>query len=434
MAGEALTPDAFAARLDALDPPNRLALALSGGRDSVALMRLCAGYAKSRNIALWAFTVDHGLRPEAAAEAEKAARWARQAGVPHRVLHWAGEKPSSGLQAAARAARYRLLVTAADGEGCGALLTGHTADDQAETLFMRLGRGAGPNGLAAMRAESFIAHGAGEPLRLLRPMLSFSRAAVTRWLGDAGQDFVDDPSNEDPAFERVRARAVLAALAEQNMMTADKLVRAAARAGNAADRLAAQEDSLLDGLGGVFHGWGGVSVERWRSDAPAAAGLARRLIHAAGGGDFAPDEDAAAQAVANALDAGAGTLGGALLRLWKNRLWFLREPAALTGRAGTPPAAPQPLQGKILWDRRFAVAASPGSAELDVAAMGEAAGAFLGARGSLFEGPPEALAAQPGVYRKGVLIGAPALPFMETMTAAATPLVEERYIGRIVRF
>jgi tRNA(Ile)-lysidine synthase len=434
VAGDGLTPDAFAARLSALNPPKRLALALSGGRDSVALLRLCAGYAKTGNLALSAFTVDHGLRPEAAAEAEQAGAWARSAGVPHRILRWTGAKPASGLQAAARAARYRLLIDAAESEGCGALVTAHTLDDQAETLFMRLARGGGPAGLAAMRAQSLIANGAGEPLRLLRPMLSFSRADVTDWLGETGQTFIDDPSNDDPAFERVRVRALLAALAEQDILTAEKLAETAARAAKAAERLARQEDALLDAFGGVFHGWGGVSLARWRAEAPGAAGLARRLIHAAGGGEFAPEEDAAAHAAANALETGAGTLGGALIRLWKSRLWFLREPAALTGRAGSPPASPQPLDGRLLWDRRFAVLAGQGGSALEVGAMGEGACAFLGVREGLFDGPPEALAAMPGVYRNGVLIGAPALPFMETGQAIAKSLVQERYAGRIVRF
>ena len=298
---------------------------------------------------------------------------------------------------------------------------------------MRLSRGAGAHGLAAMREESLVASGAGDPLRLLRPLLSISREAVTQWLRAAGQDFIDDPSNDDPAYERVRVRALLAALAEQDLLTADALGEAARKAAGAADRLAAQEDDLFNALGGCLYGWGGICVERWRDDAPGAAGLARRIIYAAGGGEFQPAADAAAEAVSHALTTGAGTLGGALIKLWKGRLWFLREPAALTGRAGTPPMGPLPLQDALLWDRRFAISA-PDGGDFDIAPMGAAAGAFLGPRAGLFIGPEEGLAALPGVCRGGVLIGAPALPFMTDRPVSAKSLIGERLRGRIVRF
>ncbi|PQA88637.1 tRNA lysidine(34) synthetase TilS [Hyphococcus luteus] len=434
----ALTPEAFAARLDALVPPKKLALALSGGRDSVALLQLCADYARRKGLALFAYTVDHGLRAEAGREAQQAAGWARAAGAAHRILKWTGDKPASGVQAAARKARYRLMIEAAQADGCEALVTAHTLDDQAETLFMRLSRGAGTNGLAAMREETLAASGAGAPIRLLRPLLSFSRENITQWLGAIGQDFVDDPSNLDPTFERVRVRAVLAALGEQDLLTGAALAETAAKAAKAADRLAGEEDALFDRFGGCFYGWGGVSLDRWRGDAPGSAGLARRLIHAAGGGEFAPDEEAAADAVENAAETGGGALGGALIRLFKGRLWFLREPAALLGRAGQAAASPEPLEGALLWDRRFIISVRGESEGLEIAPLGTAAPEFLGARAGLFRGPAEGLSALPGLYQRGVLIGAPSLPFMgkgpKTAGAAATSLAKERYMGGIVRF
>ncbi len=433
MSADALTPEAFAARFAALHPPKRFALALSGGRDSVALLRLAALYAKRAGAEPIALTVDHGLRPEASAEARQAARWAQEAGVPHRILRWTGEKPASGIQAAARNARYRLLIEAAQAQQCGALVTAHTQDDQAETLFMRLSRGAGPNGLAAMREDGLAAAGAGAPIRLLRPLLSCSRRAVTQWLRAIGQDFIDDPSNLDPAYERVRVRALLAALAEQGLLTGPALAAAAGKAAAAAARLAEQEDELFNNLGGCFHRWGGISLDRWRAGALGAAGLARRLIHAAGGGEFPPEEGAAAEALSQAHEAGAGTLAGVLIRRAKGRLWLLREPAALTGRAGAPPKPGEPLTGSMLWDRRFIITA-PAAGDLEIAPMGASAAAFLGPRAALFTGPQEALAGLPGLYQGGVLIGAPALPFMGEEPAFAEPLTEERYAARIVRF
>lgn len=430
----ALTETAFFERLQSLNMPKRFAVAVSGGRDSMALARLCAAYAEKTGAKCLALTVDHGLRPEAGEEAAKAKIWCAAAGLDHRTLRWEGGKPSSGLQAAARSARYKLLIEAAEENGCEALLTAHSEDDQAETLFMRLSRGAGLKGLAAMRAESLVAAGAGAPMRLLRPLLSFSRESVTAWLDDIGQDYLDDPSNLDDRFERVRVRALLAALAEQELLAGASLAASAEKLGLAEDAARAQEEALFNHLGGCFYPWGGVSLDRWDGKAPGAGGLARRLIHAAGGGDYPAEEAAAIEAMEKASSERAATLGGALIRGWKSRFWFLREPAALTGRAGVAPMAPQPLTGPVLWDRRFVIAPNDPSGNLEIAPLGVEGAAFLGPRACLFRGPPEGLAAQPGLSRQGVLIGAPALPFMDTRNLTCRCLIEERFDGRIVRF
>src|SRR6267142_1543016 len=133
-----------------------IVLAVSGGPDSIALMWLAARWrrALARGPRLIAVTVDHGLRPEAAAEAREVKRLARELDLPHRTLRWTGAKPKTGLPAAARAARYRLLAQAARTSGATHILTAHTRDDQAETLLMRLLRGSGIGGLAAMARES----------------------------------------------------------------------------------------------------------------------------------------------------------------------------------------------------------------------------------------------------------------------------------------
>ena len=435
-ASPALTETAFFARLQSLNIPDKFAVAVSGGRDSMALARLAAAYAKKTGARVLALTVDHGLRAEAAEEAAKAKRWCEEAGLAHLTLRWEGDKPSSGVQAAARAARYKLLIEAAQAQGCAALLTAHSEGDQAETLFMRLARGAGLKGLAAMRAESFVAAGPGAPLRLLRPLLPFSRESVTAYLGGIGQDYLDDPSNLDDRFERVRVRALLAALAEQGLMTAPSLAASAKKLDSAEDAARAQEEALFDHLGGCFYGWGGVSLDRWE-DAPGAEGLARRMIHAVGGGVYPPAE--ALETVAQAAEgAQKATLGGALMMRWRDRLWFLREPAALTGRAGVEPLAPQSLDRRLLWDRRFVIAPLGAVQGLEIAPqiapMGGEAKAFLGPREGLFRGPPEALAALPGLMQNGVLIGAPALPFMDKGILTCRSLTRERFLGRIVRF
>lgn len=433
MTSVALTPDAFAARLSALSPPAYMALAVSGGRDSIALLRLCAGYAERTGAKLLALTVDHGLRAAAADEARFVSNICGSLGVAHETLRWcSAEPPKSGVQAAARQARYRLLIEAAQEAGCEALLTAHSEDDQAETVFMRLARGAGAKGLSAMREESLIAAGAGAPIRLLRPMLGFSREAITLFLESMGQDFADDPSNDDPAFERVRVRALLAAISEQEILTGPALAAVANGMAAADARLKQQERDLFDRWGGCFHGWGGVSLDRWREKAPGAGGLARRLIHAASAGDYAPNEEDALSATTQAAQRGAATLAGAMIRRWRERLWFLREPSALTGRAGVAPLGLTDFPAPLLWDRRFIL--GPGVSGCQVGPLGEKAAALLGPRISLFTGPPEGLAGLPALYREGVLISAPALPFMSSEAIDCRALASERFAGECVRF
>lgn len=156
---------------------------------------------------LAALTVDHGLRSEAAAEAEAVARAAARLGVAHATLRWEGPRPAAGVQAAARAARYQLVAEWCAAHDVGWLATAHHADDQAETWLMRSARGAGPRGLAGIRPRRRL--GAG--LTLLRPLLDWRRAELATIAATAGLPVADDPSNADPRFARARARALLAA-------------------------------------------------------------------------------------------------------------------------------------------------------------------------------------------------------------------------------
>ena len=190
----------------------------------MALMRLAAAHCAKSGASLNAFTGDHGLREGSDADARKTAAWCGDMGLHCEVLSWRGDKPTTGVQAAARSARYRLLAEAAEQWGASALMTAHSADDQAETVFMRLARGAGPKGLAGMEDEIQIAAGAASPVRLLRPLLCFSRARLTATVEAFEQPFIDDPSNDDPKFERVRVRALLAALEENELLTVDALI------------------------------------------------------------------------------------------------------------------------------------------------------------------------------------------------------------------
>ena len=207
-----------------------LVLAVSGGPDSTALLVLAARWAKQLKHApkLIAVTIDHGLRPEAAREAAMVKQLARRLGVPHRTLHWRGEKPQSGLQEAARYARYELLGQIATRARFAHILTAHTLDDQAETVLFRLARGSGLFGLTGM------AHAAPLPLRgvreifLVRPLLHLPKARLVATLKAARIAYAEDPSNRDPRFTRTRLRSLMPALAREGL-DARGLARLAAR-------------------------------------------------------------------------------------------------------------------------------------------------------------------------------------------------------------
>jgi tRNA(Ile)-lysidine synthase len=189
-----------------------IVLAVSGGPDSIALMWLAARWRRGlrRGPRLIAVTVDHGLRAEAACEARDVKRLARSLDLPHRTLRWTGIKPKTGLPAAARSARYRLLAQAARENRATHILTAHTRDDQAETLLMRLLRGSGIAGLAAMGRESER-----DGLLLARPFLNVSKSQLVATLKKAKLDFADDPSNRDTNFTRPRIRNVMPVLAAE---------------------------------------------------------------------------------------------------------------------------------------------------------------------------------------------------------------------------
>ena len=202
-----------------------IVLAISGGPDSVALMWLMARWRRAfaRGPRLIAVTVDHGLRAEAAREARDVKRLAKSLDLPHQTLRWIGTKPRTGLPAAARAARYRLLAQAARKHGATHVLTAHTRDDQAETLLMRMLRGSGIAGLAAMARESER-----DGVRLARPLLDISKSRLIATLNKAKIGFADDATYRDTGFTRPRLRAIMPVLAEEGG-DARNLARLAAR-------------------------------------------------------------------------------------------------------------------------------------------------------------------------------------------------------------
>lgn len=416
-------PSALAAGLSSfwtrVAAPGRALLAVSGGSDSMALMRLAAVLAKDGVAEFDVATVDHGLRPGARKEAELVREEARSLGFRHAILDWTGEKPASGLQAAARAARYRLLINHALKVGAGAIIAAHTADDQAETVLMRLSRGAGPRGLAGMAEDSLIAAGPSDPVRLLRPFLHIRRASLQTYLKSAGAPFADDPSNDDQRFERVRARRALAGFEGGGFLTVDALLRTAGEMRAAADALDAAENRRFAALDGRFGPFGTAETtgNLEAEDAP----LFARMIHAVGADEFPPSVDAARAALARLLASGVSTLAGVLAERCPASIFLRREPAALFGRAGVAPTPDLHLDPgvRVLWDRRFIVE-NLLDEPAQVRPIGPGMAAGLG-------GDRSAVGA-PALFRNGEIVA------IAGESPCFRPLVDERFFRRVNRF
>jgi len=201
-----------------------VAVAVSGGADSMALALLAARWGR-----VHALTVDHGLSEESADEAAQVADWLEARGIAHSILVWRGDKPRHGIQAAARQARYRLLDDWCGAQGIHTLLLAHHRDDQAETFLLRLARGSGLSGLAAMQPVSRAPDGG--PARY-RPLLEVPKSRLVATCRAAEQDWIEQPANSDPRFQRSHARALLAAPPLEGL-TAPRLAATARRLGRA---------------------------------------------------------------------------------------------------------------------------------------------------------------------------------------------------------
>jgi tRNA(Ile)-lysidine synthase len=313
-----------------------LVLAVSGGPDSTALMVLAARWRASLKSGptLLAVTVDHGLRKEAAGEARAVARLARSLGIAHRTLRWRGVKPKTGLPQAARAARYRLLAAAARDARAPAILTAHTRDDQAETVLIRMSRGSGIAGLAAMARMSAMPTGADGGLRLVRPFLEVPKARLIATVEAAGISFAEDPSNRDPRFARARLRGLMPRLAEEGLDAA-RLAQLARRLARAEAALAAATATAFDELSAEAAKAGEITFER-DGFAALSPEIALRLLGRAVDqvGDEGPVELGKLEVLADALAATCRdpkarfrrSLAGALVSLGPRAIMIERAP------------------------------------------------------------------------------------------------------------
>jgi tRNA(Ile)-lysidine synthase len=312
-----------------------LILAVSGGPDSTALMVLAARYRKmlKPRTRLIAVTVDHGLRPEAKREALAVKKLARSLRIEHRTLRWRGPKPKTGIQEAARRARYRLLGGVAQKAGSAAVLTAHTQDDQAETVLFRMMRGSGVAGLAGMRYGNLLPGYENEKIELFRPLLDVPKSRLIATLKAAKIPYADDPSNRDPRFARPRLRQLMPLLAAEGLTT-ERLARLASRVLRAEMTLYdALNAALIKFVPGPWPDEGPVTVDAGEfQDLSEEIGLRilERIINWVG--NEGPVElgklETLHEALVDAIDSGPfrRTLAGAVVTLAKGKIRVERAP------------------------------------------------------------------------------------------------------------
>jgi len=328
-----LDPERLFAPLD-LSARRTVLVAVSGGSDSTALLHLFISFAERHGIRVVAATIDHSLRAASANEARQVAALCATLGIEHVTLRWSGEKPSTGIQAAARLARYRLLAEAAKEAGTDLVLLGHTEDDQCETGAMRRARASeGGRGDAGMARATLY----DERTWFARPLLDVSRRDLRAYLTGRHIGWIDDPSNRDPSYERVRVRDSGATA------QADATSRLTENA-QAAILLASVEQAS-PGL---------LRLDASMVTAPGAATAFRVILAVIGGTDHLPDR-ARGEALVARLSAPRlrATLSRAVVDRRGGSIWLYRE------RRSLPP--PMPFSTDAIWDGRYRLIDAPGA-------------------------------------------------------------------------
>ncbi|MGB0960777.1 MAG: tRNA lysidine(34) synthetase TilS [Halocynthiibacter sp.] len=301
----------------------RLGVAVSGGSDSLALLGMLADLRAEYPMDIVVVTVDHGLRSEAKDEAKFVGEICEARGLPHHILTWDRANATGNLQAEARKARYHLMEDWAQEQGIEKIALGHTRDDLAETFLLRLKRGSGLAGLSAMAP---VRHGG---CQWLRPFLTERRTALQAYLETSEQSWVDDPSNDDPRFDRVKMRQALPALADLGL-DVETLARTA-------ENLRSSNDTVLTMLHEVAENitelsYGGLAFQRAAlADCP--EDVRRRLLTSAirwlARAAYTPRHEAFQMTVEDVLSGKSRTLHGCVLSSDDTFLYVDREAAAL---------------------------------------------------------------------------------------------------------
>lgn len=383
-------------------PPERIGVAVSGGGDSVALLCLLADYAQGQPIEVHAVTIDHGLREAAREEISMVTGICAQLGVTHHVEYWQNWSGKGNLMAAARKARYDLLTDWGQANGIGMIALGHTANDQAETLLMRLARGAGVDGLSAM-AQRRIDNG----IVWLRPLLSVHRRDLRHYLQDRGVLWVDDPTNEDRDFERIRARDAIRLL-EPLGLDVDTLVSVTQNMSRAREALDWQTFLCAREVAKVSHGALALDLRRFRT---LPEEIRRRIVVRAtswlSGSDYPPRGSTVMSALDAIREGRTFTMDGCQIQRDGDLIWICRELKALEN-----------VSAEIgdLWDGRWVIDGPEDDPDYEVRPLGEdGLQAFEKWRENGVPGP--VLRATPAVWLAGQVIAAPVVETSRGWTA-----------------
>ena len=348
--------EALIAPLGPFEPAPRIAVAVSGGSDSVGLCLLADRWVRARGGTVVGLTVDHRLRPESGAEVAQVRRWLAARAISHRTLRWRGARPTGAVQEEARAARLALLTGWCRRAGVLHLFLGHQLEDQAETALQRLVHGSGIEGLAAMASVRLALEPDGSGVRLLRPLLSVPRDALIATLARWRQPWIDDPSNRDARHARPRLAAAISQLGPEGL-SAVRLARVAARA--AEDRTGLDTlctDLLARCARPAPAGFVMLDLMVLRRAPPALALRALgRAVTTVSGAPHPPRLERLERLVRRLLgdDVKAATLGGCRIVPQRDgQLVVCREPASASGVRAIEPGE------SAVWDRRFVVSLS----------------------------------------------------------------------------
>ena len=382
--------------------PTTFGLAVSGGSDSLAMLHIFAQVAAEMACKVQAITIDHGLRAEAADEAAYVGRICAGLGVAHSTVKWEHEEIFGNLMDQARCARYALIADWARNQGIGHVAVAHTRDDQAETVLMGLARAAGIDGLCGMRSAWRE-----EGVAFTRPFLEVSRADLQSYLLRKGVVWVEDPSNTDGRYQRIKARRALVALAPVGI-TAEGLARVASNLDVARTALAKYTAQIARDL--VTECAGGLQIKREQFSFQSFE-VKRRLLIAAmrwiSGAAYAPRAEAVGNVQEAILNGKDSTLSGCRFRVKADHIAITREPRAVATTNG-------PIDQ--LWDNRWRVTGAD-APDLSLRALGA-----LGLRGCKNWRDTgisrDALLVSPAVWRGDALISAPLAGFNPEWSAS----------------
>lgn len=337
-------------------PAKKLGVAVSGGSDSTALLHLLADWSSQSDCTIHAVTVDHGVRPESAMEAEMVARQCQALGISHDILNWTNRKEVGNFQDQARQARYRLIGDWASVREIGTVALGHTQDDQAETVLMRLLRGSGVDGLSAIPLRRCVGD-----VCWIRPVLDVARETLREYLRAKAIGWSDDPSNLDPKYDRVKARNLIRDFQSLGFSTGD-FAATAGRMSEARQVLQQVTQGALKAISKVEAG--SVVVERkGLFDLPneTRRRVLAHILRWISTSHYGPRHSSLVALLSAINENTTSTLHGCLVTIKKDQVIFGREPAAVVEMVVKP---------SEIWDGRWRLK-GPGMAGITIRATGD---------------------------------------------------------------